>query len=420
MNRHPWCTALLFGFFLLSCAQQEGELLSKELLFSLDYGKMEDQIDLFHEPGVPFTKKTRLYMRDGIFYISNGNSNKVMEFTSYGDILSLYYNENENPSTFLLRGEQKEGKISNRKAYAYPFRELGEVAVNSKKELLVEDVLGERQTEFDEEIGAMLNRVVLRFDKEGGFLDYLGQEGVGGTPFPFIHEIHITRNDEIVVVTRSIRHWLVFWFSPQGALLYKITLSVEDLPVPQGENLMPSLSEVSIDTDERIVYLKIEYYGSAKANGETDPEKIRGRLLRDIHYDSSYIWFYDITEERFTGNVELPKKEMSEKVSEFEEAKDIRRIYDYIGSIERNTFFLVAPHGPNTFEVLLYRRNGTVIARRYIEIGENDIHYRDLFVTPTGVLSALLAKEEQVEIVWWRTDKLLEAKNEDSTARADG
>jgi len=312
---------------------------------------------------------------------------------------------------------RSEGKVSNRKAYTYPFNEVGELAVNSGKQLLVEDKVGERQAEFDEKIGAMLNRVVLRFDGEGNFLDYLGQEGVGGTPFPFIHQIHVTEGDETVVVTRSVTHWVIFWFSPGGALLYKLSLSVDDLPVPEGENLVPSLSMVSVDLEDPIVYLKIEYYGNGgteSADGEDT------RPLRGIHYKRSHIWFFDVQEEKYTGNVEVPAKEMREKLSDFKEAQNIHRIYDYLGSSLGHTFFLLAPHAPNSFELLLLKRNGTVIARRNIEIVEENIHYRDLYVTPGGVLTALLAKDEKVEIAWWRSDRLLEVENEDRASGTDG
>ncbi|MFO7850681.1 MAG: hypothetical protein R6V67_12065 [Spirochaetia bacterium] len=415
---HMYILFFLVFFSFSSCSDDGRKFLTREELFSLDYGKMEDQIDLYQDPGVPFSRKTRLYMRDGIFYIANGNSNKVMEFTSYGDILSLYYNSAHNPDTFLLQRDAEERESANRKAYTYPFQEVGEIAVNSKEEMLVEDKVGERQAEFDPVIGAMLNRVVLMFDKEGEFIDYIGQEGVGGTPFPFIHNIHVTDNDEIVVVTRSVKHWVVFWFSPKGSLLYKLNLSVENLPVPEDEKLVPSLSEVSVDLDERLVYLKIEYYG------DTDSSSQGQRSLRtepqDINYDRSIIWFFDIQEERFTGNVEVPVKERKEKLSDFKEAENVRRIYDYIGNVKGNTFFLLAPHDEDIFELLLLKRNGKVIARQNIEIPEKEIYYRDMHVTSDGILTALFAKDEEVDIVLWNSDKLMEVDDEDSSTVGDG
>lgn len=62
-------------------------------------GKAEDQIDLIQLPGMPFKERSRIVMKNGLFYISNGNTGKVMEFNSYGDILTLYYN----PEKILLR-----------------------------------------------------------------------------------------------------------------------------------------------------------------------------------------------------------------------------------------------------------------------------------------------------------------------------
>ncbi|MFP4179691.1 MAG: LIC_12708 family protein [Spirochaetaceae bacterium] len=403
---------------LSSCSEDGRNILNREKLFSLEYGKMEDQVDLYQDPGVPFSSKTRLYMREGIFFIANGNSNKIMEFTSYGDILSLYYNADHNPDTFLLQRDEEERESANRKAYTYPFQEVGEVAVNSEKEVLVEDKVGESRSEFDPEIGAMLNRVVLRFDKEGELLDYIGQEGVGGTPFPFIHNIHVTERDEIAVVTRSVKHWVVFWYSPRGALLYKLNLSVDNLPVPENENLVPSLSEVTVDQEERLVYLKIEYYGSGE--GSLQGRTGSGSELRNIDYDRSLIWFFDIQDERFTGNVEVPVKEGREKLSDFKEAENVRRIYDHIGTGTGGTFFLLAPHDNDIFELLLLKRSGKVIARQNIEIPEKGIHYRDMHVTPKGVLTALFAKDEEVDIVLWRSDKLMEDEDEDSSTVGDG
>jgi hypothetical protein len=43
-----------------------------------------------------------------------------------------------------------------------------------------------------------------------------------------------------------------------------------------------------------------------------------------------------------------------------------------------------------------------------------------MHVTSGGVLTALLAKDEDVEIAWWRSDRLLEVDNEDSTTGSDG
>ncbi|MCK5197975.1 MAG: hypothetical protein KAR21_06475, partial [Spirochaetales bacterium] len=115
--------------------------MKRELLFEISLGKGEDQIDLVQMPNIPFNKKSRIVMKDGLIYIGNGNSNKVMEFSSYGDILSLYYNPNENPVPVLLTSVSDGDKSSNRNAYTFNFRNTGEIAITEKNDLLIEDTV---------------------------------------------------------------------------------------------------------------------------------------------------------------------------------------------------------------------------------------------------------------------------------------
>lgn len=397
--------------FIFACNGNEQKTLEREKLFELEIGKMEDQLDMLQLQGVPFRQKTRILMRNGLFYISNGASQKVMEFTGYGDILSLYYNPQENPEPFLLRENAPDNEVSNRRAFQYPFREVGEIAISSDKTLLVEDRVSEMQQEYDEEIQAMLNRVVLRFNQHGDFVDYIGREGSGGTPFPYIESIQVTNSDEIVVISRSIQHWFVYWFSPQGSLLYQATISRSNLPIPEGSELMPSLGTVSADIDEHLLYLKIDYYGS-------DEEESSGK--RNVYFEHSRIWWYDLRKEQYSGSVAVPLRFEEFRLSEFDESKKIRRLYELMGNSRGNVFFLMTHDHGSLFELLILRRDGSVIQRNYIEIPEESIIYRDFHLNHSGVLSALLVHEYSADVVWWRTDRFLEEKDEDSSTASNG
>jgi len=394
---------------LLSCGSNEQDTLAREKLFELQIGRMEDQLDMLFLNGEPLRQKTRILMRNGLFYIANGNAAKVMEFSSYGDILSLYYNPEVNPSPILLHDSNtdtlSQQKKANRRAFEYHFREVGEIGINSEKMLLVEDKVSPIQQEFDSELQVMLNRVVLRFDADGRLVDYLGQEGPGGTPFPYIESLQVTERDEIVVIARSLERWLVYWFSKNGSLLYQVSLSRRNLPVPEGVELQPSLGSVQADIDERLLYLKVDYYGSDDEESSSS---------RNVRFHNSRIWWFDLERAEFLGSVGVPQNAEDLQISEFDEAKRVQILYELIGNTEGNVFFLMSHHAGDLFEIVLLKRDGKVLSRFYLEIPEKSVEFRDFHLSHDGILSALLVKEYLADVVWWRTDRILEDQSENS------
>ena len=126
-------------------------------------------------------------MRDGFFYIANGESQKIMEMNSYGDLLTLFFNEE---SGLVPDLELSEDSVdTTRKAISYPFNILGPIAVDSQKTVYVVDSLPPEQQVFGTDENLLFRQVVLRFSSDGKVLDYIGQQGVGGTPFPYIKKI---------------------------------------------------------------------------------------------------------------------------------------------------------------------------------------------------------------------------------------
>jgi hypothetical protein len=161
--------------------------------FSLGLGRAEDQVDLVQLSGVPVRDSTYLYMRDGIFYIANGNAEKVMEFSSYGDILSLLYDPEITPQPFLLAGDGSGQMNVTKRAYRFDFVRPGPFAISPDKEILIVDEVPANRVEFDARLGIVLNHVILRFSQNGSLSDFLGQEGPGGTRFHSSNGLRSTR-----------------------------------------------------------------------------------------------------------------------------------------------------------------------------------------------------------------------------------
>ncbi len=384
---------------LVGCSDRRTIDLPMKSLFTLSIGKAEDELNLLELPGVPSTYKTTLFMRDGLFYIANGEANKVMEFSSYGDILSMLYNPEDNPRPVLLSGRVSAGSLSTREAYPYPFRRVGAIAVSQNKTVLVEDRVPEERLEYDAKLGAVLDGVVLRFSENGTLLDYLGQEGVGGTPFPYIERLQTNSRGDIIVTTRVPKEWIVFWFSSGGELLYRDAFKVDDLPAPDKDRTyQASLESVFADPDRRLLYLKIDYY-------EHDPAT--GGVRGNVDFAKSSVYWYDVATKRYEGHIDLPKHILAMSTGGFLDTQRVEVLYQLVGVASGGYMFLLSPLQDGYYELLILGKNGQVVRRSRIALDDRSIVLRRFFLTPSGILCALLVHNYNAQVVWWRSDRLL-------------
>jgi len=204
-------------------------------------------------------------MRDGIFFLINGNAGKLISFSSFGDLLSMIYNPERNPEPVLLRKTDSLNPplldTQGRQAATYPFNEPGELAIDSTRRMYIEDKVPQSNRYYDDETSSLLEHIVVRFSATGQYLDYLGQEGVGGTPFPLIQSLHVTDDDECIVVSQNRKGWLVHWFYADGILRFSVALPRNNTPLPEeGENYIASLENVVPLNDGSGILLKVDYY----------------------------------------------------------------------------------------------------------------------------------------------------------------
>ena len=85
-----------------ACTQEPFPAIIRENLFTLEIGRMEDQIALYNLEGDQGIRRTELAMREGLFYISDGNGEKIVRYNSYGDLLFMIYNDQTNPLPLTL------------------------------------------------------------------------------------------------------------------------------------------------------------------------------------------------------------------------------------------------------------------------------------------------------------------------------
>jgi len=368
-------------------------MLERELLFSMPIGKMEDHLFVQQFDGVNTLSKTRVFMKDGFFFISNGESSKVMEFSSFGDLISLYYNGSRNPEPVILGTERAAASDVTRAAYKFPLRDPGEIVKTGSGDLLIDDQISEQRWEYDDEDDVRLDRIVLRFNDHGEFVAYIGQEGPGGTPFPYIHALYANTDDEIIVVTRNTSGWKIFWFTHRGDPLYRISYTNDLIPMDEDAVTL-SIENIVPDINTRTLYLKVDYYTENEA--------------RMIKFYKSVMLGYDLDAQAYTMNMDLPKNIVKSEQPVIFEEKEHEYLNEFVGVARGPSFFMISPYEGSVYRLTVVAEDGAVKGRGLIEFSDQDIFFRNYHINPDGIFSAIVCREYDAEVVWWRSDRFVE------------
>ena len=386
--------------FVLGCEKStQVQSVQREDLFTLQIGRLEDQIALFNLEGDLGIRRTGMTMRNGLFYISDGNGGKILRYNSYGDLLFMIYNEETNPPPLTLR-PLNVGSLVTRWAVSYPLLEPGEITVDSRQHIFVRDLLPYEEHGFDTESKALLNSIVLHFDAEGRYLESIGREGVGGSPFPRIEGLFNTIRDELAVVCRLPGGWDIYWYSSDGALLFVIQLKSETLPVPPDrDNVFPSLDMIFASPDSRSLFVKVDYYRNIYDESTN--------MRTGIDQDSSSLWIMNVEDGFWEKYVDIPFFEYV--FTEQNRKITTRMFYSLLGVARNGRVFLSFPVEGGYSILIMSTETGLAEEQRqgFIKVDNEELQYNVFDLSSDGILSGLLLDDWQIKLAWWRTDKFL-------------
>lgn len=382
---------------LILCAgcnrRDASAIIERHHQFSMAIGKMEDQIDLIQLPGQASSQTIDIEMKNGLFFVSNPAAKKVMQFSSYGDLVTLFYNAAANPIPVLLVANETDGAVSTRKAFAYPFNEVGEIAVADSGMLYVQDIVAEDRRIWDDELGTQLRNVILRFSPAGTLVDYIGQDGVLDVPFPYIDSLSLGERDILTVVTRTTDTWIVFSYERSGELRYTYSFSEADLP-QLGGGAITSIERVLPGPEPDVLYVKTDYYGESSRS-------------EDFVFSKSVIHWIDTLQGVVVDSIELPPAFRTSGRAQMFNREEEEVIQYLAGVCEGGIFLLVSPADQRLYNILLVNTSGMVVHKGFIELDDSQTLYRKFHVTPDGILTALIGGNTEADVVLWRTDKYL-------------
>jgi len=401
MKKIMLLAGLVFSTLLFnSCFKNDTvQSISEIELFSLPYGSFEEQLsvlDLNNVGGVRFG----IAMQDGFFYIVNGEAKKILELNSYGDLLTLFYNDDSATSNLLKNSKRPDKSIHHE--ISYPFDYPGMIAVDSNKNIYTVCLIPRNRQEHSDDGSTLYSHTILRFSRDGSSVDYIGQQGPGGTPFPHVKNIYTTSKDELVVVSDSTEGTLVYWFASDGFLKYMIPVTTHDAPVmaenEDTNNVFLTIQNVIPDPVSYTIYVQIDYY----ANYIDEESKVQS----GINYVQTLLYPLNIETGTYQDPLSIPPYEES-VVSDY--SKITYKIpYDFLGVTKNGwKFFIVKTE--DGFNVEMIQSESQRIIRRHFNAQHANIVYNKMFLSEEGILTALYLEKEKARVVWYRTDNLIDA-----------
>ncbi len=379
----------------------------------MNYGKYENELQLFNLSNLGHIN-TKIFMKDGFFFISDDNAKKIMQMTSYGDLLGVIYNPETNPEPSFARklkttkgsssaNQESTQKTITQTAEKHLFNQISNISANSEKNIFIVDQIPQERQEQDLQTKTILKEVVLRFTNDGKFIDYIGQEGPGGTPFPFIKDIFVTKNNELIVTCITNDGQTVFWFNPSGFLKYTIPIKTETIPIFQDEEDAPSEIFVTIDKivpdfTKQKLFIKADYHKTV-----IDAES---NVQSGIEYYQTLLHPLNIENGQFEEFLVIPPYE--DVVTDGFSKLTYNTSFDFLGVTESGWFFFMIPDNTG-YVIQMIQPNGQRIIKRHIDYNRDKTVYLNFTLSDNGIISALLATNENASVVWWRTDDLIES-----------
>lgn len=382
--------ASIFSLLIFSCGNSsELSNVRREEKFTLDYGSLENQIKLFNLNSTDEVN-THIAMRDGFFFISNGESQKILQMNSFGELLTLYHNPKTNPAPLFDEAARgSDSAYSTKKTVSYPFNSPSLLAADSRQYFYAVETLPKERHEISD--GKILRQIVLRFNSDS-FVNYIGQQGIGGTPFPFIRDIYTTQSDNLVVVCVAAEGFMVFCYDDSGTLLYETLIHYSAAPEYDGEKSQGArFSEIETvvpDPSSRRLFVKADYYETSASENGSEPLTV--------------VFPFDPYSGEFKKGIEIPPYE--ESITQGFAKQTYKLPYNFMGAASDWLFFMISVDSGCVVQMVNVQ-NGRIL-RRHLGYDVADTVYSAFSLSESGIISALLAGREKAQVVWWRTDDL--------------
>lgn len=402
--------SLAAGLILAGCSpSRQIKSVVRNDLFSLDYGLSENQIAL----SAGNDDSIDMVMQEGIFHVLDGSGKKIMKLSSYGDLLALLYDPSRSPVPRIMKPAELPAPDAPADAsvapgrYALPlhFVAPGRMAVDGNQTIYVIDRVANPSARiFDPNLASYCDRIIRRFGAQGSELPYIGQEGPGGSPFPFVMAVEAFGDDTFAVVSSSESVIQIHHFGKAGNLLSSLRLNRESLTLPdelagaeeQGTRLHASLDGIMGSSAGAAfeITMKIDYYREHFNPGSF--------VISRTEFAGSWLIVVDGMTGRQKNSLVIAPEGQDSSIPELVGSSP-GFYYLLSKSPREESGAEVADAGMEASSMVLQRidTQGKVDLRYQLDFPEGTREVVVLKVSAAGQAYALLRTDESVKVVWW-------------------
>lgn len=374
----------------VSCHRDDSSVPAQKTMFTLSFGAMEDELG----------GSACISMSDGFFFISDTEQKKIMKFNSYGDLLTLHYNENDGLKPVLLT-EKDETVSPGTGASEFPLISPTHIIADMNQNIYVADRTPDYLHKMSDRYTTSLIHAVHCFGADGSYIGRLGTEGFGSSPFPLITKLETNHYGHLIVHTMVPEGKVIYWFDEKLAPLYTLEFASDDFtPEENGTHLMAFLDSASVSKKGYFIYFNVNFY--SRENSLSDGGD------NDVDFYKSSLYTYDVNKREFTGSIDIPVTYMlTEKTVNSISVDRLETVYQLLGTHGSDILFFISPVSENRYNLLTIKADGSIIANTHIDWEKDCEYFSELTVNSDGIISTLLRDGDKVHAVWWRSDRLL-------------
>lgn len=373
----------------LSCSMQSKAFdAGREDLFVMECGEGDEQLSVqdFDKVGQIHAFHT---MADGFFYVVSGT--KLVELNSYGALMYAF----KSPGT----EEESAGTSGIRKVLRYPIIDANAIAIDGQNRVYIATAMPEE--EWETENDAVHAWVVLRISKEDDD-DYIGIQGIGGKPFPYIKNINTTADDELAVICEGEDVIQAWYFSKEGKQIAHINVP----RIMEVDKKKLIVRDVLTDKQSMSLLICADSYGELDAadGGFRQTESRASGAAQNVR---TFVIKMDAASGETHKGIEIPPYERI--VSEDFGKVSYKMPYDFLAvANDDDMFFVVATD--DGFALQIVSADGKRITRRGLKAERKGSVYNTLSVSASGIVSAFAVKNTgeangyKASFMWWRTD----------------